>query len=323
MGDDWAGYFMSQPILPRATSVPARRVAVAIPARNEAAWIEPCLARLLALEHDDRVASFRVVVLANDCSDDTAERAQRMGGAVEVIQARLPSGQAHAGGARRAAFEAAADLLRSAGDVLLSTDADTHVADDWLLRTLDHIDAGHDAVAGLARFKGAELRGLDRAHRVRLAQLRRYYAALDGLRGDRGPDEPWPRHFYEGGASMALTLGRYRQIGGAPAPPVGEDKALFEAVRASGGRVRHPLDVKVFTSCRLAGRATGGTSDTLDLWGRQGLDDPIHEVQPLNVALGLAMSGQPLTFAGLPAETDKARALLRAGRNRALLAEVG
>jgi hypothetical protein len=314
---------MSQSIAPRATSVLARRVAVAIPARDEATWIEPCLARLVALERDDRVASFRIVVLANNCSDDTAEHARRMGPTVEVIEARLLPDQAHAGGARRAAFDAAAAFLRSAGDVLLSTDADTHVAHDWLLRTLDHIDAGYDAVAGLARLKGAELRGLDRGHRIRLAQLRRYYAALDGLRADRGRDEPWPRHFYEGGASMAVTLGRYRQIGGAPAPPVGEDKALFGAVRASGGRVRHPLDVKVFTSCRLAGRAAGGTSDTLDLWGRQALDDPIHEVQPLNVALGLAAAGTPLTFADLPAEIDKARALLRAGRDRALLAEVG
>jgi hypothetical protein len=51
---------------------------------------------------------------------------------------------------------------------------------------------------------------------------------------------------------MALTLARYNTTGGAPAPRVGEDKALFDAVRRRGGRVRHPHDVKVFTSCGLA-----------------------------------------------------------------------
>ena len=251
----------------KATCRKSRRVAVAIPARDESEWIEPCLARLLALERDSRIASVDILILANNCRDDTAERAKRMGPAVRVVEMDLAPGDAHAGGARRAAFDAAVRFLRSPVDLLMTTDADTHVASDWLTRTLDYVEAGYDAVAGLARLKGTELRALNRDHRIRLAQLRRYYAALDALRGSGGGglDEPWPRHFYEGGASMALTYGSYIKIGGAPSPPVGEDKALFEAVRASGGRVRHPIDVKVFTSSRLAGRAVGGTSDTLGL----------------------------------------------------------
>lgn len=299
----------------------SRRVAVAVPARDEGDWIETCLARLLALEHDPRIARFEIVVLANNCRDDTAERASRMHPDIRVVETVLAPVDAHAGGARRAAFDAAVGFLTDPQDLLLSTDADTHVASDWLIRTLDHVDAGYDAVAGLARLKGTELRALDRDHRLRLALLRRYYAALDALRGGGGVDEPWPRHFYEGGASMALTYGRYIKIGGAPSPPVGEDKALFEAVRASGGRVRHPVDVKVFTSCRLAGRAAGGTSDTLGLWARQTLDEPIHEVQPLNVALAQAPPGPGLTFAQLPGEIAKARALLSSARARAGLAE--
>ncbi len=306
----------------RMDLVVRRHVAVAVPAQNEAAWIEVCLGRLLAMERDERIASLRIVVLANNCSDETAALARRMGADVEVVEMRLASDQAHAGGARRAALEAASAFLRSPEDLLATTDADTQVAGDWLLRTLDHVDAGYDAVAGLARLKGTELRGLDREHRARLALLRRYYAALDALRAGRS-GEAWPHHSYEGGASMALTLGVYARIGGAPAPPVGEDKALFEAVRAAGGRVRHPIDVKVFTSCRLAGRAVGGTSDTLDLWGRQAIDEPIHEAPPLNVALGLATCGPALTFADLPAEVDRARALVRIGRERLMLAKAG
>jgi hypothetical protein len=301
-----------------------RRVAVAIPARDEAAWIERCIRRLLTLEADTRVTAFQVLILANNCSDNTACLARALGSRVRVMEVELDPRRAHAGGARRAAFDAAATFLQAPWDVLLATDADTDVAPDWLSRTLDHLDAGYDAVAGLARLKGAELRRLDPAHRARLAGLRRYYAAVDTLRGLRDGDEPWPRHFYEGGASMAVTLGRYWTIGGAPTPPVGEDKALFEAVRQSGGRVRHPIDVKVFTSCRLVGRAIGGTSDTLELWGRQAADEPIHEVEPINVALGLAAAGASrLTFADLPAEAEKARLLVRAARGRAELAQAG
>ena len=183
----------------------------------------------------------------------------------------------------------------------MSTDADTIVAEDWLSRTLDHLDAGWDAVAGLARLDPRELRGFNREHRRRLALVQRHENALTRLRAADGA-EPWPRHFYEGGASIALTLDAYRRTGGAPTPPVGEDKALFDAVRGSGGRVRHATDVRVTTSARLVGRAPGGASDTLSAWGAQGEHDTIHGVT--------TVGGGPLSFAGLGAETRRARRLV-------------
>jgi hypothetical protein len=287
-----------------------RRLAIAIPARNEANRIEPCLDHLAALERDGRVEAVAIFVCVNNSTDDTAERARRRG--VIVAERWFERPLAHAGTARRAAFELAAGELERGSDVLLSLDADTLVRSDWLLRTLDHLDAGYDAVAGVARFSPAEVRRLDRRHRARLSQIRYYQRLLDRLRGEGGGEEPWPRHFYEGGASMALTLAMYRRIGGAPAPPVGEDKALFEAVRSAGGCVRHPLDVRVATSCRLQGRASGGCADTLALWANQHPDTPIHDLPPLAIALGVSAMATPLTFASLAAEIDKGRALLRA-----------
>ena len=147
-----------------------RRVAVAIPARDEARRIRACLARLLSLESDRRIDAFKVVVLANNCTDDTADQVRAMGPDVEVVETNLAPGLDHAGGARRAAFDAAARFLGDSHDVLLSTDADTEVACDWLARTLDHLDAGYDAVAGLVRLKGRELRELEPEHRLRLAR---------------------------------------------------------------------------------------------------------------------------------------------------------
>ncbi len=299
-----------------------RRVAIAIPARNEAEQIEGCLRRLLAMPRDPRAASFQIVVVANNCADATASKVLRCPGPIQLVEITLPPERANAGHARKAALDAAAGWLGRPQDVLLSTDADTHVAADWLSRTLDHLDAGYDAVAGLARLKGTELRLLAPRHRLRLAQLRKYEAALAYLRAPGADAEPWPRHYYEGGASIALTAGRYLRMGGAPTPAIGEDKALFDAVRTQGGKVRHAPDVKVYTSCRLTGRATGGASDTLDHWGRQDDHEPIYQVDPLNTALGQLATGRAsLSFAELPQEILKARALVNIARSGAALAQ--
>jgi cellulose synthase/poly-beta-1,6-N-acetylglucosamine synthase-like glycosyltransferase len=287
-----------------------RRIAVAVPARNEAERLGACLERLTTLERDDRVRSLAVVVLANNCEDGTVEAAESIAeawpGTVRVRAVTLSAGRANAGWARRLALDAAAEHLASPHDVLMSTDADTWPAPDWVRRTLDHLDRGWDAVAGLARLDPREVRRLPAGYRRRFAQIRRYQASLDRLKAARDASEPWPRHFYEGGASMALTLSAYRAIGGAPTPSVGEDKALFDAVRRAGGRVRHPTDVRVVTSARLQGRASGGASDTLARWGEQAAAAPIEGLERVT-------SGDPrvLSFDTLAQETERARALAR------------
>ena len=284
----------------RATEL-KRRVAVAVPARNEADRIAACLSSLTSLNLDCRVASVEIVVLANNCADDTARIAGTFGRCCKAIAVDLAPDRAHAGWARRLALDAAANQLRAATDVLMSTDADTVVGPDWLLRTFDHLDAGWDAVAGLARLSPSELRRLDPDHRRRLALIQRHERAQTRLKAPREGDEPWPRHFYEGGASIAVTLAAYRRTGGAPTPPVGEDKALFEAIRQTGGRVRHPIDVRVHTSARLVGRAPGGASDTLARWGEQDDHEAIWGVT--------SSAGAPISFAGLPAAIRAAREL--------------
>ena len=273
-----------------------------VPARDEEGSIAACLQRLLSLPADPRAALVEVVVLANNCTDRTARIAEGFGPRCGVLAVDLPPDLAHAGWARRLALDAAADRLESGGDVLMSTDADTIVAEDWLSRTLDHLDAGWDAVAGLARLDPRELRGFNREHRRRLALVQRHENALTRLRAADGA-EPWPRHFYEGGASIALTLDAYRRTGGAPTPPVGEDKALFDAVRGSGGRVRHATDVRVTTSARLVGRAPGGGRATPCRRGARRVSMTPSTASPPS-------AGGPLSFAGLGAETRRARRLV-------------
>jgi len=300
-----------------------RRVAVALPARDEAEVLPACLEALdaAASAHDGSVA---VVVLANQCTDETLAvlRATRMRHATLHWHAvSLLPGARHAGWARRLAFDAAAALLQAASDVLASTDADTCVAPDWIVRTVAHLDAGADAVAGRALTRRDDRAALGRDAKRRLDLLGRYYTALDWLRADRAPEatEGWPRHYYEGGASIALTRAFYRRIGGAPTPPVAEDRALFAAVREAGGRVRHPLDVRVFTSSRTVGRAPGGMADTFARWITQAEHAPLHETYAMPAALApdRASARDQLSFATLPAAIAAAGAIIRARRSAA------
>ena len=297
------------------------QVAVALPAKDEAAYLPACLDAL------DRAAArfagrVMVVVVSNNCTDatdrvlagTTMHHAELLPRSVSL----LPPAR-HAGWARRLAFDAAAATLGDAGDILFSTDADTCVSPDWITRSVAHLHAGADAVAGRALTRRDDRHALGPAAMRRLNLLGRYYTALDWLRADLAPEphDPWPRHFYEGGASIALTLGTYRAIGGAPTPPVAEDRALFAAVRAAGGIVRHPIDVRAFTSSRLNGRAPGGMADAFSRWITQGVDEPLHETYAFPAALNPAnaTARDQLTFATLPAARAQASAAIRARRS--------
>lgn len=295
-----------------------RAIAVAIPMKDEADHAAACLAALdrAAGRHDGPVT---LVPFANNCTDATLAviRAVRPRHArVEWRAASLLPPDAHAGWSRRLALDAAAGLLARSTDVLMATDGDTNVAPDWIARTVAHLDAGWDAVAGRALTSRVERWALPERARQRLNRLTQYYLALDWLRAFGRPEEPWPRHWYEGGASMATTLGWYGRIGGAPTPPVAEDRAFFNALKAAGARVRHAIDVRVITSARLDGRAPGGMADTLARWVGQADDEPIHETYRLDVAL----TGEPagvdacLTFATLPAELARAQRRIRLAR---------
>jgi hypothetical protein len=303
--------------------LPARQVAIAVPVRDEEERLPACLAAL------DRAAGVweaggggpvTIVALANQCRDGSVRllRDTRLRHATLAWRAvSLLPGCRHAGWARRLAFDAAADLLAADDDLLLSTDADTLVAPDWLVRNAACL-SGADAVAGRAVTIRAERAATGAAGHRRLDLLGRYYTALDYLRSARDPGaEPWPRHYYEGGASIALTRGLYRRIGGAPTPPLAEDRALFESIRAAGGRVRHPVDVRVATSCRLDGRAPGGMADTVALWVAQGEGEPLHDTYRLPVALDpdLAVAADRLSFATLPAALAEAQRLVRRHRS--------
>jgi GT2 family glycosyltransferase len=248
-------------------------LAVAIPVKNEADRIAACLTALSdqrGLGADVQVP-FDVVLFVNNSDDGTAEIATALAATLQfrltVVTATLPPEDASAGGARRHAMEAAAQLLehRGGAGLLLTTDADSRVPPDWVAKTLAAIEAGADAVAGTIALDPDDEAALPAKLKARGALEAAYETLVCELeaRLDPQPHDPWPRHPTESGASFALTLASFRAVGGVPDRALGEDRALASALRVGGFRVRHAPEVQVITSGRLVGRAEGGCADTM------------------------------------------------------------
>ena len=261
----------------RQFSKSSQRAIVAIPARDEAERLAGCIHALVGQTDVAGLPlsgeAFGVLVLANNCSDDSAgvARAAARGAPFEmrVVETRLPSEISHAGGARRAAMDNAAAWLgeTSATDgVILTTDADSRVAADWVSANLSAVSHGADAVLGQISLDEegdwlpAALHARGRLEAVYEDLLTEISARLDPQIGN-----PWPHHSTISGASLAVTVDAYRRVGGLPCVPLGEDKALVAALRRIDARIRYSSEVRVITSGRTSGRAPGGVADTLRL----------------------------------------------------------
>lgn len=251
---------------------------VAIPACDEAERIGVCLSALAMQRTLEGVplaaTAFEVLVLVNNCRDDTAAVArgfaERLPFALHVVERRLPRDLSHAGGARRLALDLAADRLAQVParpGVLLTTDADSRVGPTWMAANLAALAAGVDAVAGYVDADATEYLSLGRGFLDRGRLEDRFLALVAELHGrlDPRPHDPWPNHRVHSGASFALTLAAYRAVGGLPPQPLGEDAALAAALENDGFLIRHSLDAIVTTSCRFDSRARGGAGDTMKL----------------------------------------------------------
>ena len=244
---------------------PPARVFAGIPAKDEADELGGCLA---ALGAQDAAILDGVVLCLNNCSDGSAAVARQMAAKlpfpVHVLDVTLPPSQASAGVARRLAMDRAA-VLAGPGGVVLTTDADSRVAPDWLAVNLHALRAGADAVAGRAEIEpeGAALIP-PHLHAIDARECR-YAALLDEIASliDPDPYDPWPRHDEHSGASIAVTVEAYRHCGGMPPIGLAEDRAFFDALRRVDARIRHAPGARVVVSARLEGRARGGMADTM------------------------------------------------------------
>ncbi|RAK62380.1 glycosyltransferase family 2 protein [Hymenobacter edaphi] len=261
-------------------SLPATHLvaSVIVPAKNEVATLGPTLAALAAQVDfagrpwDPRC--FEVLVLANNCSDQTAAVARAFAQAhpafaLHVHELTLPPGEAHIGRARRLLMDEACHRLEQAGNphaFLVSTDADTCVSPTWLAAIQAELRAGNDAVGGRILTGTPEgSKCAARYQHLRDTTYRVLRARLESL-VDPDPADPWPRHHQHFGASLALTPQAYRRVGGLPVVPYLEDEALYQCLRRHDLRVRHSPRVQAVTSDRRTGRVAVGLSWQLRQW---------------------------------------------------------
>jgi cellulose synthase/poly-beta-1,6-N-acetylglucosamine synthase-like glycosyltransferase len=221
-------------------------IGVVIPARNEEATIEACIASVLvAGKHHRRRGALWIVVVADSCSDRTASLALRaIGSCGQVIETRVQS----AGSARRLGAEAVIRRFRHIhpGSLwLANTDADTCVCPDWIDVQLRFANQGVTGVAGIVRLAPG---ATDETHRV----FRDTYAiSADGT------------HAHVHGANIALRGDAYLDVGGWTDLALAEDHCLWRRLRRRGWPVSAPASSVVITSGRLTGRAAGGFADNL------------------------------------------------------------
>jgi len=209
-------------------------IGVAIPAHDEAATLAACLRSVLRAASHPRLRGepVRIVVVLDDCSDESTSIAARFPVAPLAIRAR------NVGRARAVAVE---ELIRHGARWIACTDADSVVDADWLAAQLA---LDRDAFCGAV---AVDWHG-------QASWLRRRYES-------RYVDADGHRHIH--GANLGFRAPAYRRCGGFPALAVHEDVALVRALERQGATIGWSARPRVTTSARLTPRVRGGFGDYL------------------------------------------------------------
>lgn len=274
---------LSQPLVQSPPS-PQCEVCVIVPVQNEAETLESTLAALanqIDLEsHPLDSTRYEIILLANNCSDNSAALAQRFASyhptlALHVVEKTLPATDAYIGRVRQILMDEAYRRLIALGQkrgVIASTDGDTQVAPTWIAATLHEIACGADAVGGRIVTDRASRAALDSYARACYLREVGYCYLVAELETylDADPDDVWPRHYQHYGASLAVTAEMYEQAGGMPPVRTPEDVAFYRALVRVNAHFRHSPLVRVTTSARQTGRTNIGLANQLNEWTAMG-----------------------------------------------------
>lgn len=271
----------SQPFY-AARMLPECKISVVVPVRDEARNLKKTLDSLVRqVDFKNRAIdprTFEIVVLANNCVDETAAVARRFqkhtgfSPLIHVVEIKFSPPDANVGHARRTAMEVAFARFAAKADsglgIIATTDGDTRVAPDWITAILHEINQGAEAVSGRILLDKSELARLDRVTRqyhLRDVGYRLLAAELENFLDPLAHDQA-PRHFQHFNASFAVTTKAYRRAGGVPRVEFLEDFAFYQALLAVDARFRHSPLVRVYTSARSVGRTACGLSTQLRQW---------------------------------------------------------
>ena len=234
--------------------VAPQRIAICVPARNEAAALPALFAALDRLAVPEGIY-LSLCLFLDGCTDNSARLARGLRAAAShrvMVVAGRAACRPNAGRARHRAMLLGFAALGGEDGLLLTTDADSSPAPDWLVAM--HTALGDsDVVAGrIARAGSAPAPLQDR--------LEGYYDALFALRRRLDPVawEAEATHHHSGGANMGFRAGAYRRLGGFAPVANGEDALILDDAARAGLRVRRDAAALVHTSDRRWGRASGG-----------------------------------------------------------------
>lgn len=210
-------------------------IGVVVPAHNEEALLGRCLASLRAAAcHPDLAGESVLIVVVLDACNDDSERIAREGGALTLHTDARNVGMARHLGAEY--------IIAQGARWLACTDADSHVAEDWLVEQLRH---EAEVVCGTVQVQDWENYDAD----VQQAYHQRY--------------QPQNDHRHVHGANLGICTQAYQRAGGFPPIPAHEDVQLVEALTRNGARIVWSGSNSVNTSARREPRARGGFGDYL------------------------------------------------------------
>lgn len=235
-------------------------IAICIPARDEAAAL-PDLFGALGRLRRERLERLHLCLLLDGCEDDSAAIAAslRSSLALQLWIEEVPRAAANAGVARHRAMNLGLRALAGNDGLLLTTDADSVPAVDWLSAMTAALCEA-DVVAG-------RIVRDDRLPNPLQDRVEAYYDALFALRRQLDP-VPWEApitHHHAGGANMGIRAAAYAALGGFAPLASGEDARLVDDAARAGLRVRRDAASLVRTSGRRDGRVTGGLASSLRL----------------------------------------------------------
>lgn len=266
-------YFFSQHKI-----LPSVKISVVIPVRDEESYILQTL-RSLAAQVDIYgnkfdITKFELLILANNCSDDSVNiikefQLENPEINIHLDEVMLAPELANIGFVRRQMMGSAYSRLIDNGDgIIMTTDGDTAVSSNWICQTIQEIDKGADVVGGRIFLYSDELEDLDPFTRLLHLKDEEYQLLIAELEGRilNVAHDPVPRHHQHFNGSFAITTECYARSGGVPVVEHLEDCAFFDRLESIDAKIRHSFNVTVFTSARFAGRAQIGLSYQLNVW---------------------------------------------------------
>ncbi len=251
-----------------------------VPCKNEAEQLQATLTALANQVdlngHCLPKEGWEVLLLVNNSTDNSFAVASNYKQAhawlaLQVAECHFPAEQANVGHARRLLMDTACERLSHKPNpfsLIVSTDADTEVAPDWLAQNLAESRRGAEAIGGRISLHPSDLRKLDKQTKHIQRWDDRYHLLISWLEDlcDSQAHDPWPRHHQHFAASFAVRPEIYRQVGGLPPKESLEDMAFYDALMRQDVHFRHSPNVCVHTSGRSTGRTTVGLAEQLNRW---------------------------------------------------------